>query len=245
MKLMLKAKPYRSKKSSLEELNLMKNQILSIISHDLRGPIGSLKRMLDYFDQGGISAEQFKKVASSMKTNVDSLYLTLDNLLNWAKHQMDGFKIETSTFLLNESVENTLEFFKSALREKNLILKMEVANRVLVRADKNHTEIIIRNLISNAIKFSNPNSQIIISHYSNQTSECLTVQDFGIGINAEELALLKTWNLQKSKYGTVNEKGTGIGLLICHKFAELNGGEIRIESEEGKGSTFSICLPKA
>jgi signal transduction histidine kinase/Flp pilus assembly protein TadD len=228
----------------LAELNQMKDQLLSILSHDLRGPIGSLKRVLDLFGQEGISSEELQRIAKMMQANIDGLYLTLDNLLNWSASQMDGYKQIPENLSISKLIALNLEFFTGTLAEKNVFIENLVPEGEKFWADKNQTEIIIRNLLSNAIKFSEKGEKIILSYQEKGNLQCLSISDFGVGIPHEKLHELKSALIKETRFGTHNERGMGMGLTLCHKFARLNGGEIQIESEAGKGSTFTLCLPK-
>jgi signal transduction histidine kinase len=189
-----------------------------------------------------ISEEELPAFVEEASAEVENTTTFLRNLLFWARSQMDGFSIKKETFPLCALLQENIELLKPQLRKKNLVLNNLCEQKYLVLADKELLNTVIRNLLSNAIKFSRDGGIIDIS--SRQTGDFLEVmvKDNGVGIPAA--AQTKIWSdLLYSTRGTQNEKGTGVGLALCKNFTEKNGGTIRFESEEGKGTTFYFTLP--
>lgn len=229
---------------NLQRLNEDKNKLLSIISHDLRSPIGNLKSLLSLFGQGGISQDEFKIFSNHLHTNVDSLHQNLENLLQWSYSQMEGIKVNPRLFDVTMVVEEQVNFFSENLSNKNVSIKSTLPKPTFVYADENHISIVIRNLVSNAIKFSNKGGEIVISAQICTDKIAIGVKDTGLGMDSQKLSKLFRNDAHFTERGTAGEKGTGLGLTLSKEFVEKNGGKIWVESEEGNGSTFYFNLPR-
>lgn len=224
--------------------NMVKNKIFSIVAHDLRAPINSLQTVLDIATEDDITLEELKLYLAGIRKNVKSLSLTLENVLNWSKLQMENTQINPELFDALVSVQSILAFYEIMAKEKGIKLNNTIHNSVFVYADKNHFEIVLRNLLNNAIKFSNSGNEITIScEPANNDMIAFTVSDQGIGIPADKLNGIFNAAFSHTTFGTNNEKGTGLGLQLCKEYVELNKGTISITSKEGVGTSITFTLP--
>lgn len=232
------------KNRELEVLNNTKQKLFSIIAHDLRSPIGQLKSSLALVDNEDMSPAVFKQVSARLTAEVDELHSTLDNLLKWSISQLRGIHVSPENVALDAVVENNATLFRKALENKKLRLHREL-NHLSVRVDPDHFMLVVRNLVSNAIKYSYPDGDITIHAKADKDEVILSISDRGTGMNTERmLAVLESEHLVSST-GTAKEKGTGLGLKLCKEFIEKNNGRFWLESAEGEGSTFYVALPRA
>lgn len=228
----------------LSELNHVKDKIFSIISHDLRSPISSLITMITLSEQGYLNEEGFKKIMPELSKNVGYTATLLDNLLKWAQSQLKGLVVTPTSFSLNEILSSRFAMLHEQAQSKAINLITDIKRDYSLYADIDMTELVIRNLISNAIKFCNPHDKITVTAVQRDGMVQVCVIDTGVGISEE--AQKKMFGLQaNSTRGTNNEKGTGLGLVLCKDFVEINGGQIWVESSVGKGSKFCFTLPEA
>ncbi|WP_277480057.1 tetratricopeptide repeat-containing sensor histidine kinase [Catalinimonas alkaloidigena] len=231
-------------KNELQQSNQIKDKLLSIISHDFRSPLNSLEGILDLITQGRISPDEMKMVSKELRVKVNITTCLLDNLLNWAKSQMQGINTNPTYFDIKELVSDTIHLLSTQAEKKDIRIYNRVVHHQEVFADYEMTKLVVRNLISNAIKFTVAGDKIFIKSIVKDEHLVVIVKDTGKGISKEDQVKLFT-NEAKSTLGTAYEKGTGIGLLLCKDFVEKNGGIISIESEEGEGSTFKFSIPVA
>ncbi len=230
---------------NLKQLDEVKTKLFSVISHDLRGPISNLQALLDMFTRKLMTAEEFITVSSKLKENLNHTQRTLENLLNWSLSQMGGIKTERKKIDVTACLNEACLLLEEAAARKNVTLKKSFDEELTVLADANQLQVILRNLIHNAIKFSAYNNQIHITA-ERRNSHCqITVKDYGIGMTPEELKALTSTGRYFSKSGTEQEKGTGLGLLLCKEFIARNGGEIFINSRPGIGTEVSFTLQLA
>ncbi|MBL7692142.1 MAG: tetratricopeptide repeat protein [Flavipsychrobacter sp.] len=228
----------------LSDLNNYKDKILSILSHDLRGPLGSIQSSLSLFDEKAISPDQFSEITKMLQQQMASVNTLLDNLLKWSMANMAGKSaIHTEDVNLSAIVKQNVSLLQASADEKNIKLKLNFPETLNAKADYGNVDIIIRNLISNAVKFTQYDGEIKIEGKTDGKNTTLSIIDNGIGMNEEKLRNLFSVSPSKSTSGTNGERGIGLGLLICHQFAVANRGEIRVESEIDKGSTFTLVLP--
>lgn len=228
----------------LEQLNQVKDKFFSIISHDLRSPINALAGILDLMDKGAIRPEEMPQAISELRKRFVHTRNLLNNLLDWTLLQMDKLNLQAGTINLHEITNENIELMNS-VHEKNILIKNEVPPNALAYADRNTINLVIRNLLTNAIKFTNEGGEIVISATESANQWTVSVRDNGVGISEEIRSKLFDKINPYSTRGTANEKGTGLGLILCKEFVEKNNGRIWVESEEGKGSTFSFTVPKA
>jgi PAS domain S-box-containing protein len=229
----------------LELLNSSKDKFFSIISHDLRNPFNSLLGFSELLANNIEDLDQQEVIDSAKTLNktAHNLFNLLTNLLEWSKLQNGNFKIEKSEVVLSEVINYNLDAFSESIRAKDIAIMRETEEEVKVFADRNMIDSAVRNLISNAIKFSRPGGIITVGCTSAGKIAELYVTDSGVGIPDEDKDKLFKLEKQFSTEGTNQEKGTGFGLLLCKDMIEKNGGSIKFKSKKDEGSTFIITLP--
>ncbi len=225
----------------LREVNNVKDKFFSIIGHDLRGPLGSLKGMLALVVKSEISEAEFKHFAPKLHLQVTGVGETLENLLQWSRSQMEGWTNNAKQIELEFLINKVFSLFNETAKEKHISLKCSVKSYHIF-ADENQVELIFRNLINNAIKFTSHGTIEVDATATGEFVE-VTVKDSGIGMSKEKLDSLFLIHPSSTK-GTQGEKGTGLGLLLCKEMVENNGGKISVTSVEGEGSTFHVSFRK-
>lgn len=229
----------------LRKLNATKDKLFSVIAHDLKGPfsniVGFSTLLNDEFDKLQTpEIKEFVKILS--KSAVQTMQL-LDNLLDWSRLQQKGIKFIPVHIDLTGLVNDVLEQIKGQARAKNIKIVNLVYNTPDCFADENMLKIIIRNLVSNAVKFTNQGGRIEVSATNTGNFTEISVTDNGIGIQPENIAKLFKIESEISTRGTASEPGTGLGLILCREFVEKHGGNIKVESTPGKGSKFCFTIP--
>ncbi|WP_020533305.1 PAS domain-containing sensor histidine kinase [Flexithrix dorotheae] len=229
----------------LNEINQKKDRLLSIIAHDLRSPFNSsfafLNVLLSRFD--GFTQEEIQKYLSLLQKNFKKTFTLLDQLLVWSRNQFDKIEVNPIELKILAVFNKVLSLFSEQIQAKKLIVKMDIAPEVTVIADQDMVNTVIRNLLSNAIKFSFIYGEVNISATLEKNMVKFSVGDNGTGIPPEKSNKLFKKGHFHTTSGTEGEKGSGLGLEICKDFIEKNGGEIWVESEEKKGTTFFFTLP--
>jgi len=228
----------------LEQLNQVKDKFFSIISHDLRSPINALYGLLNLVDNKQISQDEFVKLTHELKIQFNHTRTLINNLLDWALLQMDKLKIQPEKIELASIVDQNFKLL-SSLHLKELKLANLIDTGVTGWGDLNMINLVFRNLILNAIKFSESGGTIEVTAKEQGDFYVVAVKDNGVGIRPEVQKILFEKTSGYSTRGTANEKGTGLGLILCKEFIEKNGGQIWLESVEGKGSTFYFTVKKA
>src|SRR3569833_2908882 len=224
--------------ANLETLGKIKDKLLAVIAHDLRTPLANLRNMADMFDMDYLSNEELHQLKKDINPMVKSAELTLSNLLEWAGNQIKGQSINVTQldiFLMGVEMEQT---FNHALLKKGISFVNEAAPGRSVTADENHIKVVLRNLISNAIKFTSNKGTIKLSSEYQDDKVIISVQDTGLGMTRENAGKLFAAETFFSSRGTSGENGLGIGLMLSKELVELNGGNIWLTSVPGKGSTF-------
>lgn len=229
--------------TNLEEINKVKDRLFSIVSHDLKDSISSIKGFLDLLQDESISKEEFNELIPELSENANSASLLLFNLLNWSKSQMQNLEPNPEMFNIQEIFRTKLHLIEQQVQKKNISI-IDRSQREYIYADKSMVEIIIQNLIANAIKFSKSGDSITISNRAHHGKSVICIEDTGVGISQDNLAKLFQ-NNNFTTLGTKNEKGTGLGLTICKELVELNSGKIWVESTIDVGTKFCIELPKS
>jgi len=228
----------------LEQLNQVKDKFFSIISHDLRSPMNALSGTLDLLEQKHITPDEFRDLSKNLRTQFNHTRTLINNLLNWTLLQMDKLTIQPEKVSLRAKVEESFATLRM-LYAKDVQLDNLVKESINVFADANIINLVLRNLILNAVKFTETGGKIWIDSKDDGKEVIVSVSDNGIGIKPEVRDMLFEKTSGYSTRGTANEKGTGLGLILCKEFVEKNGGRIWLESELGKGTTFYFTLPKA
>jgi len=232
----------------LEELtasNKSKDKLFSIIAHDLRAPFNSLIGFSDLLiEKTSLSTDmELHKYASIINESLNKTYNYLNNLLEWSRLQTNRIEFKPSIFYLSDLVEEVLGILTAQAQNKEIRIKLSLQNNVELFADRNMIKIVLTNLVSNAIKYSNVGSEITISNKRTNKENKIFVTDKGVGISKESCQKLFKVEESFSTPGTNNEKGTGLGLALCNDFVKKHTGHIDVESDIGKGSVFIVVLP--
>ncbi|RED91896.1 signal transduction histidine kinase [Marinoscillum furvescens DSM 4134] len=238
-------KVLEEQKRSLESLNETKDKFFSIISHDLRGPINSfhgISHMIKHFVKTK-DTDQLLEVADDIDRSVDRLSNLLDNLLNWAMQQQGQFPYVPEKLSFNEVAADLLNIFANMAKGKQVRLINDLQGEMTLWADRNTTQTIFRNLISNALKFTPPGGQVKVSGHCEEEKAVIRVSDTGVGMSVAKLNKLFEVHGEKSTFGTAGEKGLGLGLLLVQEFVEMNGGHIEVQSTPHEGTAFTVKLP--
>ncbi|RZS92555.1 tetratricopeptide repeat-containing sensor histidine kinase [Aquimarina brevivitae] len=227
----------------LNESNLVKNKLFSIISHDLKNEISGLDGTLKLLKENSISTDEFQEIIPLLANRTHQTSIMLNNLLNWSKSQMNELNPKPVIFDIHDLIANKFEFFKPKADQKDIKLINDL-QKLKIYADKDMISIVAQNLLANAIKFCNPGDIIVLKSIEREDHYDICFKDSGVGIDASNLNKLFAEDTFTTT-GTQNESGTGLGLKICKELVELNKGKINVESKIGKGSTFYVSLPKA
>lgn len=228
----------------LSDLNHLKDRLFSIVAHDLRGPIASLTALLDMAENSRLSPEEFKTMLTTLSRNVGYASATLENLLYWSMSQLEGFSVNPRRFELAPMVLDKLVLYEKRAADKAITLENKIRPGIFLFADADMIGIVLRNLVSNATKFCKRNDVIAVTAEENGDTITVCVSDTGCGMDAEKIGKLFGAEVVTSP-GTLNEKGTGMGLKLCKEFVEKNAGRFWLESHPGKGSKFYFRLKKA
>ncbi|MDP3930646.1 MAG: tetratricopeptide repeat-containing sensor histidine kinase [Bacteroidota bacterium] len=229
---------------NLEELNLFKDKTFSILSHDLRTPIANLNGILNLLDVNLLSTEDFNLMIVKLKDQFKSINVLLENTLNWAKSQMSGELLPAKEQVkISEIVQRNFDLFKENLDQKEITATYMEAESIYAFADPNHLDIILRNILLNAIKFTHKNGQIKVKSSLEDQQIKIAISDTGSGMSEEKIQSLFKYNKQQVTYGTDGEKGAGIGLILTQEIAMRNAAQIKVESTVNMGTTFTIIFP--
>lgn len=235
----------RSTNIELQELNATKDKFFRIISHDLKNPFTSLLSISESIHENYEHLEEDEKQMGIRKVNesVVHIYDLLENLLTWSSSQTNKIDFHPSVFDISKLVNQSIVLYQTAAEKKELSIVSKTCDDCIVFADKNMCSSIIRNLLNNAIKFSKPNTTIEFNVLNQEKFVKIEIKDQGIGIDQENIKKLFRIDLKYKSTGTSGEKGTGLGLLLCKEFVDLNGGTIWVESSLGIGSSFFFTMP--
>ena len=231
--------------ANLEAVNKLKDKLLAIIGHDLRTPFANLRSIIGLFDDNSLDLEDMHGLMKKMEPVIKGAELTLSNLLEWAGSQIRGINISPSVIDIHSIGEEMANTYSYQLLQKNIRFKNAAIAGYNVKADEKHIKVIMGNLISNAIKFTDDNGAITLSSAVNDRELIIGINDTGKGIAAEQQLKLFGLNSRFTENGTMGEVGTGIGLFLCKELVEFNDGRLWVTSEVGRGSTFSFSLPLA
>ena len=228
-----------------KKANKEKTRFISLIAHDLKDPICANTKMLELLEEeyNSFSRSELFEIIREIHKNSKGVQKLLSNLLDWSTTQFNGFHPCPKLFKLHDLLENEFAMQKVFAGNKNISLKLEVDPHVHVFADSNMVGTIVRNLLNNAIKFTLKKGNIVLAAKTKGVQTFISIKDDGIGIKKELLKNLFILNKKKCREGTDQEKGTGLGLILCKELVELNYGSISIQSKHSCGSTFTIALP--
>ncbi len=230
--------------NNLTELNLNKDKFFSIISHDLRGPTANIVRLSEFLMEPNLTEEDNRTMLSHLHKSAQNLQKLLENLLSWAKFQMGRLDYTPTPVELSALVNESISQVGSMAAEKSILIKNKVPLRTYAYADDQMILMVMRNLLVNALKFSNPSGQVLISATEKPHEVEISVTDTGIGMSQDTVGKLFRIGNHFTTLGTSNEKGSGLGLILCMELLEKNNGSIRVSSEKDKGTTFTFTLPK-
>jgi PAS domain S-box-containing protein len=235
----------KDREKQLSEANATKDKFFSIIAHDLRNPFNLLMGYSEINLQN-LKAKKYEKMEEAgkiIKESAEQGYILLNNLLEWSQSQQGRLRFNPGNISFKEHVEKITSLLSNAAKEKHITINYNFKNDLKIYADKNMLETIIRNLISNAIKFTNHGGSITISAKEKKHNVVVKISDSGIGIDPGNIPKLFKTEENFTNYGTSGEKGSGLGLILCREFVEKHNGKIDVESEPGEGTTFRFTLP--
>lgn len=235
----------KKSETQLRDLNATKDKMFSIIAHDLRTPFIGILGLSDLLlkNLNNYPIQKSKKILKTMSSSSQNTLALLDNLLNWAKSQTGKFSFTPESLNLNTVISETINMLRSSAQFKNITLEITHTQIYRVNADKNMLKIILYNLISNAIKFSYLDQKIDLSIEAKPNWVQVNVVDYGVGMDQNQVSSLFQSNTHQSTEGTANEKGTGLGLVLCKEFVDRHKGKIGVESSKSQGSRFFFYLP--
>lgn len=236
-------KKLRNANAELDESNQLKDKLFSILGHDLRSPFVSVINLLEMIDDEDLPADTRKEMVSELSVSSKAALETLTGLLKWGEMQIKGMRINRHEFAVKPVVDRVLLFLTGAANYKRIEIRNYISDDLNLIADKDHVEFVLRNLISNAVKFTGVNGRITVKSFfdvrNNQAT--ITIEDTGVGIDSNRLNTIFSLN-NISSNGTYNEKGTSLGLLMSKEFIDANEGHIDVRSTPGVGSAFSFTL---
>jgi signal transduction histidine kinase len=227
------------------ESNANKDKFFSIISHDLKSPFNSILGITELLvsDYDELTSDEIKEMIKILRNSSVNVFDLLKSLLEWAQTQTDRMVYEFKNIDFYETSIKIVDILKTTALNKNILIKNEVKENTFVFADEKAIETVLRNLITNAIKFTKPDGTIKVETDIKDNEIAISVSDSGIGMCKESIDKLFKIEVNHTTIGTNNETGTGLGLLLCKEFVEKHGGKIWVESELGMGSKFSFTLP--
>ncbi|MGV8945339.1 MAG: PAS domain-containing sensor histidine kinase [Lutibacter sp.] len=241
----LREQELKESENQLKELNATKDKLFTIIAHDLRSPFNTILGFSDLLANNieNYDSEKIAKFNAQINSAAANTLVLLDNLLDWAKSQTGQIKFKPVKLNLQPIIERIIEVLNPTAELKNITLSYIQFDRIEVYADQYMLKIILRNLIANAIKFTNSKGSIKVNALKKNNFIEITVSDNGIGMSKKTLNKLFSIQTNETTLGTANEIGSGLGLILCKEFIEKQGGKIWVESEIGKGSDFKFTLP--
>ncbi|REG81889.1 sensor histidine kinase [Algoriphagus antarcticus] len=235
----------KNQAAELQQLNDLKDKYFSIISHDLKGPIFGIKELIHLTNTGLVSKEEFMDMLPEVSKNMEQVALLLENLLAWSSSQLRGGEIvNIQEFDIRKILSQQKIILERIANEKKIEILIDAQAKSMVKADKHMIELVVRNLISNAIKFSKPGDNINISTYDELDFVKICIEDYGKGISSENLLKIRN-GISFTTTGQNKESGTGLGLILVKDYIQKNNGQLEVSSLEGKGTKFCIKLPLA
>jgi signal transduction histidine kinase len=232
--------------TELKELNATKDKFFSIVAHDLKNPFSNLLGFSELLvsDYDNMSEAERKQAVSDLNASSKKLVALVENLLQWARANIGSLQYKPTNLNLLLFFKDLETVFHGSLKQKSLSVKFEIDANISALVDVDYLNLVMRNLFSNAIKFSYPNSTITLRAIDHIDDIHIEVSDNGVGIDENKQKMLFTLGENISTTGTRNEKGTGLGLILVKDLVTKWGGEIRVTSEVKKGSTFLVTIPK-
>lgn len=228
----------------LAELNSLKSKLFSVIAHDLKTPMYALRNLFSQMQQQDLPLKEIKAIIPDVVNDLNYTTGLMENLLQWAKSQMQSSSIKLQVIDVTAIINDVINILHLQAVSKQVTVKNRIKKTIAVFADMDMVQLVLRNLVSNAIKFTPEKGQITICAEDQDSFIKIAVEDTGIGISDDEMAKINENSYYTTK-GTASEAGTGLGLMLCKEFIIKNGGRLNISSKPGKGSVFSFTLPKA
>lgn len=230
------------KNEELDNLNKVKDKIFSSIAHDVRSPLASIQSLLSLIEFNSVTPAELQRMAVELSARVNTTSALLENLLNWSKNQIANAKINPVKTNVHSLTNECFDLYRNNAVAKNIQLINKISDPSFVYADEEMIKIILRNLISNAIKFTRKDGEVRTAACVKDGKLRISVSDSGVGISLEDISRIFSLEAHTTP-GTAKEKGTGLGLILCKDFIEKNKGEIWVESQQGEGSTFYFTVP--
>lgn len=233
-------------KEELEQLNHVKNRLFSIISHDMRAPVNALSAFVTVLEETDQSKESLVRFSNQLKKKLASASGMMENLLSWAASQLQGFRPLLQRTGLHEIAEKAIGNTSGLAEEKQIRLVNEIAPVITAIVDRDMLQVVIRNLLHNAIKYSRPGDSVTVSSRAGvQGQVIIQVSDKGTGMPEDYVTKINSNNPEvlRSTGGTLKEKGTGLGIYLCRNFAIMMNGDLQVKSEPGKGTIVSVTVP--
>ena len=235
-------------KAELEKLGKVKDRIFSVVGHDMRTPVNSLISFIQLLEAGSMEPQKLNRYAGQLKNTLTYTSAMMENLLNWASSQMEGFKPIIEPFEIRACAQEVIDSLGDMAAKKDIQINNNLLSGEKCLADVNMTSLILRNLLNNAIKFTNEKGTINLAFKENDHQIFVAIEDNGIGLAQEQIDIFNNASFDenaKTTLGTNKEKGTGIGLMLCRTFTQLMNGSLQVQSQKDKGTTFTLMLPKA
>lgn len=232
--------------NELRELNATKDKFFSIMAHDLKSPLSIFALATNTLvkEYENLDKEDLNEYLIDLNDNAQNIYGLLENLLTWSRTQRGKINFTPDIFDIKFIIEGNVQLYNASALEKGVEIINTVTDEIKVYSDSNLINTVLRNLINNAVKFTGTNGKITISVDSNIKNFQINVSDTGVGMSEFVVENLFNLDFNRTTLGTNNEKGTGLGLIVCKEFVKLIGGEIWAKSKLGKGTTFSFTIPK-
>jgi len=235
----------KKSEADLKDANVTKEKFISILAHDLKTPFSGLVNLTGLLRTNidSYSKEKIDKFLTLINEASTSTYLLLEELLEWARTRQDKIEFNPETTVLLRIIDDCVTLLANSFTEKNIHIDLDISQEIQVKVDRNMLRTIVRNLITNAIKFTPRSGQVSLSAVKKASMVEITVSDTGMGMDSRTMQSLFKIGETRSRNGTNGERGTGFGLLLCKEFVEKHGGTIHVESEVGRGSTFIFTMP--
>ena len=234
-------------KAELEKLGQVKDRIFSVVGHDMRSPVNSLISFIQLLEDGQMDQKKLNRYAAQLKNTLSYTSSMMENLLNWAASQMTGFKPIIAPFDVQACVQEVMNPLSDIASKKDIVIINRISEQKACLADVNMTSLVVRNLLHNAIKFTPERGTIVIDVKEDQESLFFTIEDNGQGMDSAQMQIFNESLIDiqtTSTLGTQQEKGTGIGLMLCKSFTQMMNGEIRVQPAAFRGTVFTLRLPR-
>lgn len=228
---------------AVKQDNRVKDKLINILGHDLKGPLNNIKQTLLLLHEGYIHQDEFDHLVKHLAKDIDSTLNLTSNLVKWINVQKKDFSPETCNVNVRELVRECITLYDPVALEKNIELVNYNPVNVEMQTDPEMIKIVLRNLVGNAIKFSHPHSSVEVSYEISSTEITFSVMDYGVGMSPQDVKLLFSPSEIKSQTGTNQEKGTGLGINLCKTVINKLNGKIWVETELGEGTTFYFTVP--